>query len=128
MPVSTVDSPVPADPPEARSEATEEPAKPRKAAKQARPKAPAGLEVTLSYVDGDWLVAANQGAKALAKPYIIKPADALKMVGMLDVPGVQEAVEQIVAAERTEVEQQAQRLRAELAEIEAKLADLPELE
>jgi hypothetical protein len=96
----------------------------RRAAKPARPKAPAGLTVTLAYADGEWTVAAAQGTKSLAKPYVIKPAEALKMVGLIDVPGVQEAVEQILSAERMEAEQQAQRLRAELAEIEARLAEL----
>jgi len=38
--------------------------------------------------------------------------------------GVQEAVEQILEAERREAEQQAERLRAELAEVEARLAEL----
>jgi hypothetical protein len=84
----------------------------------------ASLTVTLAYADGEWTVAANQGAKPLAKPYLIKPAEALKMVGMLDVPTVHEAVEQILTSERAEVEQRAQALRAELAEVEAKLADL----
>jgi hypothetical protein len=99
---------------------------PRKAAKAAKPKGPAGLTVTLAYGDGEWTVAAAQGAKALAKPYVIKPAEALKMVSLVDVPGVQEAVEHILASERAEAEQQAQRLRAELAEIEARLAELGE--
>jgi hypothetical protein len=92
----------------------------------AKPKAPAGLTVTLAYADGEWTVAANQGAKALAKPYVIKAGEALKMVGMLDVPGVHEAVEEIVSAARAEAESQAERLRAELAEIEARLAELRE--
>ncbi|GAA4467562.1 hypothetical protein [Phytohabitans houttuyneae] len=96
----------------------------RKAAKAAKPKAPAGLTVTLSYTEGEWTVAATQGAKALAKPYVIRPSEALKMVALVDVPGVQEAVEQILSAERSEAEQQAQKLRAELAEIEARLAEL----
>ena len=94
----------------------------------AKPKAPAGLTVTLAYADGEWTVAANQGAKALAKPYVIKANEALKMVGMLDVPGVHEAVEEIVSAARAEAESQAERLRAELAEIEARLAELREAE
>ncbi|GAA2636654.1 hypothetical protein GCM10010399_82130 [Dactylosporangium fulvum] len=94
----------------------------------AKAKAPAGLTVTLAYADGEWTVAANQGAKSLAKPYIIKASEALKMVGMLDVPGVHEAVEEIVAAARAEAETQAERLRAELAEIEARLAELREAE
>ncbi|MDG4831051.1 hypothetical protein O7627_17295 [Solwaraspora sp. WMMD1047] len=105
--------------------AAEAPAKSgRRPAKAARPKGPAGLTVTLAYADGEWTVAANQGSKALAKPYVIKPVEALKMVGLIDVPGVREAVEQIMAAERSEAEQQAEKLRAELAEIEARLAEL----
>jgi hypothetical protein len=97
---------------------------PRKAARPAKAKPPAGLTVTLSYTDGEWTVAASQGAKVLAKPYEIRPAEALRMVSLVDVPGVQEAVEQIMSAERAEAEQQAERLRAELAEIEARLAEL----
>ncbi|HET8657459.1 MAG TPA: hypothetical protein VFM55_00490 [Micromonosporaceae bacterium] len=90
----------------------------------ARPKPPAALTVTLAYTEGEWTVAATQGTKALAKPYLIRPSEALKMVGLLDVPGVHEAVEQILAAERAGAEEQAQRLRAELAEVEARLAEL----
>ncbi len=102
-------------------------AKPAKrAVKAVKPKSPAGLTVTLAYADGEWTVAAQQGVKALAKPYVVKPAEALRMVALVDVPGVQEAVEQILAAERAEAEQQAEKLRAELAEIEARLAELRE--
>jgi len=98
---------------------------PRKAAgRAARPKAPAGLTVTLAYAEGEWLVSAAQGAKTLAKPYVIKPAEAMRMVSLVDVPGVQEAVEQILSAERKEAEQEAERLRAQLAEIESRLAEL----
>jgi hypothetical protein len=114
--VTTVDTPPAATQAEAR------PAK--RAAKAARPKGPAGLTVTLAYADGEWTVAASQGTKALAKPYVIKPAEALRMVALIDVPGVHEAVEQIMSAERSEAEQQAEKLRAELAEIEARLAEL----
>ena len=88
-------------------------------------KPPATLTVTLSYTDGDWMVGAQQGTKALAKPYVIKAAEALRFVALLDVPGVHEAVEQIVDAERQETQAHADRLRAELVEIEARLADLP---
>ncbi|MGC4807811.1 hypothetical protein [Micromonospora sp. DT233] len=98
----------------------------RRPVKAAKAKGPAGLTVTLAYADGEWTVAAQQGAKALAKPYVVKPAEALRMVALVDVPGVQEAVEQIVGAERAEAEQQAERLRAELAEIEVRLAELRE--
>jgi hypothetical protein len=72
------------------------------------------------------MVGATQGSKALAKPYQIKPSEALKMVSMLDVPGVHEAVDGIVSAARAEAERQADRLRAELAEVESRLAELRE--
>ncbi|BCY10376.1 hypothetical protein [Actinoplanes sp. L3-i22] len=99
---------------------------PRKAVRPVKPKPGPSLTVTLAYAEGEWTVGANQGAKPLAKPYVIRPAEALKMVQLIDVPGVQEAVEQILSGERAEAEQQAQRLRAELAEIEARLAELGE--
>ncbi|MCX4472342.1 hypothetical protein C5N14_22680 [Micromonospora sp. MW-13] len=99
----------------------------RRPVKAVKPKGPAGLTVTLAYADGEWTVAAQQGAKSLAKPYVVKPAEALRMVALVDVPGVQEAVEQILGAERAEAEQQAEKLRAELAEIEARLAELREV-
>ena len=116
--------PTPPPPPVAAPAAAAAPA-PRKApARAAKPKPPPGLTVTLAYTDGEWTIAANQGTKSLAKPYVVKPSEAMRMVQLVDVPGVQEAVEQIVSAERAEAEQQAERLRAELAEIEARLAEL----
>ncbi|MEU4424878.1 hypothetical protein AB0F81_30020 [Actinoplanes sp. NPDC024001] len=134
-----IDKPVPARPAAAPPQRTGEdgPAKPaakegndvtaaRKAARPAKSKPGPTLTVTLAYGEGEWTVAAQQGAKALARPYVIRPAEALRMVQLVDVPGVQEAVQQILAAERAEAEQQAQRLRAELAEIEARLAELGE--
>jgi hypothetical protein len=96
----------------------------KRPAKAAKVKAPPGLTVTLAYADREWTVAAQQGQKALAKPYVIRPADALRMVSLLDVPGVHEAVEAIISAERADAEGQAQRLRAELAEVEARLSEL----
>ena len=121
------DPPAPAEPPAAgQTAAPAGPASPaaKPARKAAKPKQPPSLTVTLTYSEGEWMVGATQGSKALAKPYVIKPAEALKMVSMLDVPGVHEAVEEIVSAARAEAEQQAERLRAELAEIEARLAEL----
>ena len=93
-------------------------------AKAAKPKPVASLTVTLAYADREWTVAAQQGAKTLAKPYVIKPTEALQMVALIDVPGVHEAVEAIIDAERAEAEGRAMRLREELAEIESRLAEL----
>jgi hypothetical protein len=95
-----------------------------RAARATRPKPPAAMTVTLAYESGEWTVAAHQGSKALAKPYLIRPAEALKMVAMLDVPGVHEAVEQIVNAELAEAQRRADTLRSELAEVESRLAEL----
>jgi hypothetical protein len=96
-----------------------------KAPKQPRPpKTPAPLVVTLSYADRRWTVAAQHGSKSLVKPYPIAPTEALRMLALIEVPGVHDAVANIMAAERAEAEQRAQRLRAELAEIESRLAEL----
>ncbi len=96
----------------------------RKPARGGKAKAPSSLTVTLAYQDGQWSVAVHQGSKALARPQPVKPAAALALVGMLDVPGVQKVVDQLVAAERAEAERQAEQLRAQLAEVEARLAEL----
>lgn len=131
---ATVDPPAavkaepPAAPVPAESSAPAEPvpAAAKPARKAAKPKAPPSLTVTLTYAEGEWMVGATQGSKSLAKPYVIKPAEALRMVSMLDVPGVHDAVEEIVSAARAEAERQADKLRAELAEIESRLAELRE--
>jgi uncharacterized protein YceH (UPF0502 family) len=46
------------------------------------------------------------------------------MVALIDVAGVHDAVESIIAAERADAETRARRLREELAEIEARLSEL----
>ena len=122
---STVDTPAPIASTETPN--GDRPARKATTPRQPKVKAPPSLTVTLSYTDGDWFVGAQQGSRSLAKPYAIKASEALRMVGLLDVPGVHEAVEQIIAAERAEANAHAERLRAELAEIEARLADLPKL-
>jgi hypothetical protein len=101
------------------------PARKATAPRQPKVKPTPSLTVTIAYTEGEWTVGAQQGTKALAKPYLIKAAEALRMVALLDVPGVHEAVEQIVEAERSLAQAHAERLRAELAEIEARIADLP---
>ena len=82
------------------------------------------LTVVLGHHEGQWTVQASRGARVVVKPTPVRAADALKMVNQLDSPAVAEAVDEIVAAARAEAEEQAARLRRELAEIEAALADL----
>lgn len=97
----------------------------RKAARKApRARVEPTLTVVLEYADGEWLVSATRGGKALAKPYVVRAAEAVKMASMVDVPGVREAVEEIVSVAREEARTRAERLRAELAEAEARLAEL----
>jgi hypothetical protein len=82
------------------------------------------LTVTLACHDGEWTLTVQQGSKVLAKPYLLRPAEALKLVAMVDVPLVQEAVAQLVEAERAGAERRAEQLRSELAQVEARLAEL----
>ncbi len=97
----------------------------RKGPTEPRPaKTPAPLVVTLTYADQRWTVAAQHGSKSLAKPYAIAPTEALRMVSLVQVPGVHDAIASILAAERAAAESRAQRLRVELAEIESRLAEL----
>jgi hypothetical protein len=125
-PEFVIDKPVPAPAPRKDVDEVTAPAPRKAASRPAKPKPGASLTVTLAYAEGEWTLAATQGSKALAKPYVIRPSEAMKMVQLVDVPGVQEAVEQILGAERAEAQAQADKLRAELAEIEARLAELSE--
>ncbi|GGK08518.1 hypothetical protein GCM10010123_43060 [Pilimelia anulata] len=123
-----VPSGAPLLPPAPRSAPVETPVegeRPVRRPKAAKVKPAAGLTVTVSCVDGEWSVAAAQGSRTLAKPCAIRPAEALRVVALLDVPALSEAVEQIVAAERSRAAERVERLRAELAEVEARLAELP---
>lgn len=64
-----------------------------KAPREPRPvKTPAPLVVTLTYADQRWTVAAQHGSKSLAKPYAIAPTEALRMVSLVQVPGVHDAI------------------------------------
>jgi hypothetical protein len=127
--VSAAPAPAPRkQPPEASATSPDVPAPaPRRqspAAGKPKGRPSPALTVTLAYAEGEWTVAAAQGSKTLARPYVVKPAEAMRMVALVDVPGVREAVEQIVAAERAGAEEQATRLRAQLAEVESRLAEL----
>lgn len=135
-PRRTADKPAnqPADKPAVRSadkppeKAADKPARPRPAKAaggRGSGKGPADLSVTLTWHDGDWSVQAQRGSKVIAKPEPVRAADALRMVGLLDSPEVTAAVEEVVEADRSAAEEQAERLRRELAEVEERLSQLP---
>lgn len=102
-------------------------AKSRPARKPAGKRAP-DLTVTLAHHEGHWTVSAARGARILVKPTSVRAADALRMVGQLESPAVADAVDEIVSAARVEAQEQAERLRQQLAEVEAALADLTDPE
>lgn len=95
-------------------------------ARRSRSKTPAELTITLSWHDGDWTLQAHRGTRALAKPTPVRAAEALRMVTHLDNAAVTDAVNEIVTAARVAAADRAEQLRHELAEVEARLAELPE--
>lgn len=82
------------------------------------------LSVTLSWRDGEWSVQASKGAKVIAKPVPVKATAAVEMVQSLDSPAVAAVVEDIVDQQRQQAADEAERLRQELAAVEARLAEL----
>ncbi|MDI1463954.1 hypothetical protein QEZ54_23495 [Catellatospora sp. KI3] len=88
---------------------------------------PARLAVTLAYANGQWLVEVRKGRNLLGARHLVKSSEALSMLTLLDVPGVRRSVEEALAADQTEAVRQAERMRTELAELEAKLAGLSEM-
>ncbi|WP_155374832.1 MFS transporter [Catellatospora vulcania] len=88
---------------------------------------PARLSVTLAYANGQWLVEVRKGRALLGSRHLVKSAEALNMLALLDVPGVRRSVEEALTVDQTEATRQAERMRSELAELEAKLAGLSEM-
>ncbi|GAA4894981.1 hypothetical protein LX16_1592 [Stackebrandtia albiflava] len=111
----------PAVPQQSAGEGAVAPA-PRK--KTAKAKQAPELSVTLSWKDGEWSVGASKGTKVIAKPVPVKAATAVEMVQSLDSPAVAAVVEEIVEQQRQETADEAERLRQQLAAVEARLAEL----
>ncbi|MEU8074429.1 MFS transporter [Catellatospora citrea] len=88
---------------------------------------PARLSVTLAYANGQWLVEVRKGRALLGSRHLVKSSEALNMLALLDVPGVRRSVEEALTVDQTEASRQAERMRSELAELEAKLAGLSEM-
>ncbi len=88
---------------------------------------PARLTVTLAYANGQWIVEVRRGRALLGNRHLVKSADAMNMLAVLEVPGVQDSVEKALTVDQVEASRQAERMRAELAELEARLAGLSEM-
>ncbi|HZE41677.1 MAG TPA: hypothetical protein VE172_23000 [Stackebrandtia sp.] len=95
---------------------------PRKRA--AKAKAAPELTVTLAWTSNEWTVAASKGTKVIAKPVPVKASVAVDMVKSLQSPAVAAVVEDIVEQQRSAAASEAERLRQELADAEARLAEL----
>ncbi|MDA1360168.1 hypothetical protein O1R50_11055 [Glycomyces luteolus] len=113
--------------PEVSQMAAAEPAAaPKK--KAARPRAAAAkhpeLSITLTYEDGEWSVAASRGARTVVKGAKVAHSNALAMCQASGSDEVAEVVDEVVEKIRSEAAEEASRLRRQLEEAEARLAEL----
>ncbi|MFB9662697.1 hypothetical protein ACFQS3_22715 [Glycomyces mayteni] len=96
--------------------------------KAARPRAAAAkhpeLTVTLTYEDGEWSVAATRGARTVVKGAKVAHTNALTMCQASGSDEVNEVVSEVVEKIRSEAAEEAARLRRQLEEAEARLAEL----
>ncbi|WP_158630422.1 hypothetical protein [Glycomyces terrestris] len=96
--------------------------------KAARPRAAAAkhpeLTVTLTYEDGEWSVAATRGARTVVKGAKVAHPNALAMCQAAGSDEVAEVVSEVVEKIRSEAAEEAARLRRQLEEAEARLAEL----
>jgi hypothetical protein len=91
------------------------------------PKLLSRLAVTLAYADGQWLVEVRNGRALLGTRHPVRSAQAMSMLAQLEVPGLQGGVEKALATDQSEASRQVDRMRRELAELEAKLTGINEM-
>jgi len=107
-------------------EAPQPAAAPKK--KVARPRAATAkhpeLSITLTYEDGEWSVAASRGARTVVKGAKVAHPNALAMCQASGSDEVAEVVDEVVEKIRSEAAEEASRLRRQLEEAEARLAEL----
>ncbi|WP_030156091.1 hypothetical protein [Glycomyces sp. NRRL B-16210] len=82
------------------------------------------LTITLTYEDGEWAVAAARGARTVVKGAKVAHPAALAMCQASGSPEVGEVVSEVVEKIRSEAAEEASRLRRQLDEAEARLAEL----
>jgi hypothetical protein len=101
-----------------------EPARaPAKAAASPRRAAPVpAVTVTIASAGSAWTVSAQRGARVVVKRAAVAPGVVAAVAALLDEPAVTDAVAAVNDTARGEAEARAERLRAELAEVEAVLS------
>ncbi|MEV0647327.1 hypothetical protein AB0I28_18865 [Phytomonospora sp. NPDC050363] len=104
------------------ADAAAKPAPRRKAA--AKPKGGPELTVSLVFKDDEWSVSAAKGTKVISRPVPVKASMAVEMIRSLESPAVAAVVEEIVEQSRVAASEEADRLRQQLADVEARLAEL----
>jgi hypothetical protein len=84
--------------------------------------APPKVNVTLSSSGASWTVSATRGPKAVVRNVSVPPGVITALAKLLDQPALIEAVAEINETALAEAQDRAERLRAELAQLEAVLA------
>ncbi|MCD0442754.1 DUF6319 family protein [Glycomyces sp. A-F 0318] len=113
----------PVSAPEVPQQAEPAPVKKKAARPRAAAKAPE-LTVTLTYEDGEWSVAAARGARTVVKGAKVAHTAALSMCQSAGSDEVTAVVSEVVEKIRSEAADEAARLRRQLEEAEARLAEL----
>jgi MFS family permease len=78
-----------------------------------------GFRVTMRYTAGRWTVGARRGLRPLAYRHEIAPKAAVDGLRRLTVPAVHDALRETLGDERGRLEREAERVRAELARMQA---------
>jgi hypothetical protein len=95
--------------------------RPKQARSGRRPAGVPAVTVTIASEGAAWSVTAKQGARAVVKKAAVPPGVIAAVAVLLGQPGIVDAVAAVNDTARVEAEARAERLRAELAEVEAVL-------
>jgi hypothetical protein len=93
----------------------------RRPARSGRGSAPA-VTITIASEGSSWTLSAQRGPRTLLRRTPVMPGIVAAISGLLDQPELEGAVADVNDASRAEAEAQAERLRAELAQVEAVLS------
>jgi hypothetical protein len=106
--------------PERGSSRAPAPAKPPAGSPRRAAPLPA-VTVTIASAGSSWSVTAHRGARVVVKKAPLTPGVVTAVAALLDQPGVEQAVADVNDTARGQAEARAEKLRAELAEVEAVL-------